>query len=95
MIPAALASAATGAGGAPAVVLPSVNITMTLALEEAGSKSWIALEKASAWLVAPPAARPSTTFFKVSVEVMSPVSAVAILAKLTIPIWLPEPIFPS
>ena len=77
------------------MVFPSVNIMITLALEEAGSKSWIALEKASAWLVAPPAISPSTAFFKSSVEVISPVSATATLAKLTIPMWLPEPIFPS
>ena len=55
-IPAALAAAATGAGGAPAVVFPSVNMTITFAFVEAGSNSSIALVKASAWLVEPPAA---------------------------------------
>ena len=53
-----------GAGGAPAVVFPSVNMTMTLSLLELGSKRAMALEKASAWLVLPPAERESTAFFR-------------------------------
>ena len=61
----------TGAGGAPAVVFPSVNMTMTLSLLELGSKRAMALEKASAWLVLPPAERESTAFFKVDTEVIS------------------------
>ena len=93
MMPWALASSATGAGGRPAVVLPSVNMTMTLALEEDGSNRSMALVKASAWLVLPPALSESTAFFRVSTEVMSWVLAVAVLAKLTTPMWLPEPIW--
>lgn len=45
IIPWARAAAATGAGGAPAVVLPSVNITMTFALLEAGSNSCVGFGK--------------------------------------------------
>ena len=93
--PEALAAAATGAGGGPAVVFPSVNMTMTFALEEAGSKSWTASAKASAWLVEPPAVSPSTADFRSSTEVIICVSAAAVLAKLTMAIRLPEPIFPS
>ena len=74
------------------VVLPSVNSTMTLALGEAGSNSWVALAKASAWLVLPPADRPSTAAFRASTEVISWVLATAVLEKLTTPIRLPEPI---
>ena len=44
----ALAAAATGAGGGPMVVLPSVNITMTLALPEGGLNSSVAVANASA-----------------------------------------------
>ena len=95
MIPEALAAAAMGAGGGPAVVLPSVNMTMTLALVEAASNSWIAWVKASAWLVEPPAERLSTASLRVATEVISCVLAVAVSAKLTIPMWLPEPMFPS
>ena len=84
-----------GAGGAPMVVLPSVNRTMILALGEAGSNSWVALAKASAWLVLPPAVRPSTAVFRASTEVVSWVLATAVLEKLTTPIRLPEPIWPS
>ena len=39
MMPAARAAAATGAGGIPEVVLPSVNMTMTFAFEDIGSNS--------------------------------------------------------
>lgn len=95
VMPWARAAAAAGAGGPPVVVLPSVNRTMTLASGEAGSKSWAALVKASAWLVLPAAARLSTAAFRVSTEVMSWVSAVAVLPKLTMPRRLPEPIWPS
>ena len=95
MIPAARAAAATGLGGGPAVVFPSVNMTMTLAFVEAGSNSWIAFSKASAWFVDPPAERLSTAVFKSATEVISCVSAVAVFAKLTIPIRLPDPICPS
>ena len=48
MMPCARAAAATGAGGAPVVVLPSVNITITLALPDMGSNSCMAFSKASA-----------------------------------------------
>ena len=48
IMPCALAEAATGAGGAPVVVFPSVNMTMTLALLELGSNSAMALVNASA-----------------------------------------------
>ena len=95
MIPWALAASATGAGGGPAVVFPSVNMTMTLALLEAGSNRPAAVEKASAWLVFPPAVRASTASFRSATEVMSWVSAVADPAKLTMPMRLPEPICPS
>ena len=74
--------------------MPSVNMTMTFALLELGSKSEMALEKASAWLVLPAAARASTAFFRVSTEVMSCVLSIAVSAKLTMPIWLPKPIWP-
>ena len=37
-VPAALAAAAMGPGAGPEVVTPSVNMTMVLALAEAGSK---------------------------------------------------------
>ena len=69
-MPGARAAAAPGAGGSPAVVFPSVNMTMTLALPELGSKSAVAYSKASAWLVLPPAVSPSTASFKVSTEVI-------------------------
>ena len=95
MIPCARAAAATGAGGSLAVVLPSVNITITLALPEGGLNSSVALANASAWLVLPPADRASTASFRVSTEVMSAASTEAVSAKLTIPIRLPEPIYPS
>lgn len=94
-MPEARAAAATGAGGGPTVVFPSVNMTMTRAFEEAGSKSWAAVEKASAWLVSPPASRLSTADFKLATEVIRWVLVVAESAKLTIPMRLPEPIFPS
>lgn len=77
------------------MVLPSVNRTITLALLEAGSNRAVASSKASAWLVFPPAVRLSTAVFRLSTEVMSCVSAVAVLAKLTIPMRLPDPIWPS
>lgn len=95
MIPWALAAAATGAGGKPAVVLPSVNRTITLALFEDGSNIWVALVNASPWLVLPPADKPSTAAFRASTDVISCVSAVAELEKLTMAILLPEPISPS
>ena len=53
------------------------------------------MEKASAWLVFPPAVRASTASFRSATEVMSWVSAVADPAKLTMPMRLPEPICPS
>lgn len=77
------------------MVLPSVNITMTFALLELGSKSPTALSKASAWLVLPPATRASTAFFRASTEVIIWVFCMAVLAKLTMPMWLPEPISPE
>lgn len=86
------AAAAIGAGGTPVVVFPSVNMTITLWLVEAASNSSIALVNASPWLVLPPAVNELTAFFSVATEVISCVSAVAVLEKLTIPIWLPEPI---
>lgn len=95
IMPAARAAAATGAGGAPTVVAPSVKSTMTFPLAEEGSKSAMALEKASAWLVPPPAVRPSTADFRVAVSVMRGTLAVAVLAKLTTAMRLPEPIWPS
>ena len=85
-------AAAIGAGGTPVVVFPSVNMTITLWLVEAASNSSIALVNASPWLVLPPAVNELTAFFSVATEVISCVSAVAVLEKLTIPIWLPEPI---
>lgn len=95
MMPEALAASAMGAAGGPAVVFPSVNITMTLALDEAGSNSPTALVKASAWLVGPPAVRASTAASRSATEVISWVSAVAVPAKLTMPMRLPEPMIPS
>ena len=92
VIPRARAAAAIGAGGTPVVVFPSVNMTITLWLVEAASNSSIALVNASPWLVLPPAVNELTAFFSVATEVISCVSAVAVLEKLTIPIWLPEPI---
>ena len=77
------------------VVLPSVNMTMTLAFAEAGLKSCVALVKASAWLVEPPAVRELTAAFKSATEVMSCVLSVAVSEKLTIPMELPFPIVPS
>ena len=70
-------------------------MTMTLSLLELGSKRAMALEKASAWLVLPPAERESTAFFKVDTEVISWVFCWAVSAKLTMPMWLPEPISPE
>ena len=64
-------SSAIGAGGIPAVVFPSVNMTITLALEEDGSNKDIAVEKASAWLVAPPAESELTADFKSETDVIS------------------------
>ena len=66
-----------------------------MAFADRGSKSDTAVVKASAWLVEPPAVRPATASFRSATEVMSCVSAVAVLAKLTIPIRLPEPMVPS
>lgn len=60
-----------------------MNMTMTLSLLELGSKRAMALEKASAWLVLPPAERESTAFFKVDTEVISWVFCWAVSAKLT------------
>lgn len=91
MAPACLAAAATGAGGGPAVVLPSVNMTMIWPLEEDGSKSEAAVEKAAAWLVVPPADSPWTAAFRSETEVIRLVSAVAELEKLVMAIRLPEP----
>ena len=71
MIPDALAAAAIGAGGTPEVVLPSVNMTITLALGEAGSKSCTALANASAWFVDPPAFNPFTALLSAATEVIS------------------------
>ena len=45
-MPCARAAAATGLGFPPAVVFPSVNITITLALEEGVPRSDVAIEKA-------------------------------------------------
>lgn len=64
----------SGLGSGPAVVFPSVNMTMTLAFVEFGSNSAVAFAKASAWFVKPPAARLSTAAFSSSTEVMSWVS---------------------
>ena len=71
MIPDALAAAATGDGGMPDVVFPSVNITITLAFVEDGSKDCIALEKASAWLVVPEAVKLSMAALSEATEVVS------------------------
>ena len=95
MIPESRIVSATGAGGIPEVVFPSVNMTMTFSLEEEGSKRDAAVENASAWLVDPPAESAATAAFKSATEVISCVSADALPEKLTIPIWLPEPICPS
>ena len=46
-VPWARAAAAIGPGAGPEVVTPSVNITMTRAFEDEGSKSPCALRKAS------------------------------------------------
>lgn len=43
----------------------------------------------------PPAVNPFTAAFSVATEVISWVSAVAVSEKLTTPMWLPEPMFPS
>ena len=51
--------------------------------------------KASAWLVEPAAVRLSTAAFRAATEVISWVSFVAVLAKLTTAIRLPPPICPS
>ena len=77
------------------VVTPSVNITITLALVDDGSKRASALVNASAWLVLPPEVKASTAELSVATEVISLASAVAVFAKLTMPIWLPPPILPS
>ena len=45
-------------------------------------------------MVLPPAVSWSTAFFSVSTEVMSCVFSVAVSAKLTMPMRLPEPIWP-
>lgn len=95
IIPEALAASAIGVGGAPTVVFPSVNITITLAFDDVGSNSCTALVKASAWLVSPPAEMPSTAALSVATEVISCASTLALLAKLTMPMRLPEPIFQS
>ena len=63
-MPAALAAAATGAGGEPEVVWPSVNMTMTFVFEDMESKSPTASVNASAWLVEPPAVSVSTAVFR-------------------------------
>ena len=47
-MPCARAAAATGEGGMPEVVFPSVNMTITRALEESGSNNWVAFSKAAA-----------------------------------------------
>ena len=93
--PAALAAAAMGLGSGPAVVSPSVNITITGALVEGPANSSDALVNASAWFVFPPAVRASTAAFKSATDVISCVSAVAVSAKLTTAMRLPEPICPS
>ena len=93
--PAALAAAAMGLGSGPTVVSPSVNITITRALVEGAASSSDALVKASAWLVLPPAVSASTAAFRSATEVISWVSCVAVLAKLTTAMRLPEPIWPS
>ena len=95
MMPCARAAAATGLGSGPAVVWPSVNITMTFALDEAGSNSAVACSNASAWLVFPPAVSASMAVSRSATEVISCVSCVAVAAKLTMPMRLPEPISPS
>ena len=77
------------------VVLPSVNMTMTLAFPELVSKRARAWLKASAWLVFPPAVSPSTAVFRSSTDVIIWVFCTAVLAKLTMPMRLPEPISPS
>ena len=77
------------------VVLPSVKSTMIFWALEPGSNSSPALVKASAWLVEPAAVRLSTAAFRAATEVISWVSFVAVLAKLTTAIRLPPPICPS
>ncbi len=77
------------------VVLPSVNRTMIFCALEAGSNSSPALVNASAWLVEPAAVRLLTAAFKAATDVISWVSCVAVLAKLTTAIRLPPPIWPS
>ena len=77
------------------VVLPSVKSTMIFWALELGSNSSPALVKASAWLVEPAAVKLSTAAFRAATEVISWVSFVAVLAKLTTAIRLPPPICPS
>ena len=95
MMPLSLAAWARGAGGRPVVVLPSVKRTMTLALPLAVSSRSVAFWKASPWLVLPLETKESTAAFRASTEVLRGASTWALLAKLTTPMRLPEPIWPS
>ena len=75
---------------APAVVRPSVNITITFALPFACElRRAAAFSKASAWFCGPPAVSALTAFFKSTADVIRPVFCTAESAKLTIPIRLP------
>ena len=95
MVPAARAAAAIGPGAGPEVVTPSVNMTMTRALDEVFSKSPCALAKASPWFVPPPAVRPFIALLRSATEVSSGDTTVAVASKLTMPMRLPEPISPE
>ena len=76
------------------MVLPSVKRIITLALVSPAGNRASALVKASVWLVEPPAWRPLTAVFRSATEVMSWVSWVAVVPKLTTPMRLPPPIWP-
>ena len=93
--PFSFANVVMGTAEPPAVLCPSVNMTMTLAFDDIGSNSPAAVAKASAWLVDPPAVSAFTAAFRSATEVISCVSAVALSAKLTMAIRLPDPIVPS
>ena len=68
IVPAARAAAAIGAGAGPEVVTPSVNMTITRALDEPGSNSACAFLNASPWFVPPPASIASTASFSCETE---------------------------
>ena len=80
-----------GAGGGPAVVLPSVNSTITFTGLVPVSNSWVAVAKASPWLVLPPAVRASTAPFSWLTEAVKGASTTADEEKLTTPMRVPEP----